>query len=159
MCKQHSISLMNTALTRALIQLAQNKRWKGPADGMCGRKAPAAPDLSPFFVVYQQKTHKRVQTRLCYWISAYCVTFVLLITPTLTFSTSGWAFIFLKTKISWTIVLVIFILESSSYSNTKIQTDTLAWGNYNELYGMLSPWLTSRKTINKIEFVLSTQIL
>lgn len=31
-CKQHSISLMNTALTRALIQLAQNKRWRGGAD-------------------------------------------------------------------------------------------------------------------------------
>lgn len=35
LCKQHSISLMNTELTQALIQLAQNERWAG--EWMCER--------------------------------------------------------------------------------------------------------------------------
>ena len=36
-CKQHSISLMNTVLTRPLIQLAQNKRWRG-GSGCAGER-------------------------------------------------------------------------------------------------------------------------
>lgn len=43
-CKQQSINLMNTALTRALIQLAENKRQSG--ERTCGREARKDSSLS-----------------------------------------------------------------------------------------------------------------
>lgn len=77
-CKQHSISLMNTALTQKLIQLAQNKRWKWPAD-VWERGTRSSKFISSLCSLL---------THLCYSISAYYVTFVLHLTPTITFSIS-----------------------------------------------------------------------
>lgn len=52
-CKQHSISLMNTVLTRALIQLAQNKMERG--SGCVGEEHSEFQVYLFVFVVYRQK--------------------------------------------------------------------------------------------------------
>lgn len=73
-CKQHSISLMNTALTRALIQLAQNKRQKGGAV-VWERCTQDSKFISSLCRLPTKNTeeHRHKLTLLCYSISLYYV--------------------------------------------------------------------------------------
>lgn len=95
---------MNTDLTRELIQLAQNKRWRGGADVW-----ERGTQNSKFIFSLPTKRHTKDYGHICVIQFLHIITFVLHITPTRIFYPRDGI--------------------SSSYSQNEKLT-LLGWGNY-----------------------------